>query len=282
MLVIIRIQEFNSGGKTVLIICFLALFIMLCYFAFRMIEMAFVLRKKRPLYRHLIPFRKLTADQKVILEKDFQFYGKLDPKEQRFFEHRVASFIKDKFFIGREGLRPTDEMKVMISATAVMLTFGFRDFYIGLINKIFIYPGEFYSNMNQDYHQGELNPKLKALVISWEHFKKGFEISNDNLNLGIHEFAHAVHLNSLKEKDVSSTIFEDSYKELIDLLSNQEDLRKQLVETEYFRDYAYTNQFEFLAVLIETFIETPQELKKQFPQVYQKVQQMLNFNFAGY
>jgi hypothetical protein len=46
--------------------------------------------------------------------------------------------------------------------------------------------------------------------------------------------------------------------------------------------YAFTNQFEFLAVVIESFIETPQEFKLQFPELYFKIRQMLNFNFAGY
>ncbi|MBT8258548.1 MAG: zinc-dependent peptidase [Bacteroidia bacterium] len=282
MLHLFLLQRFNGGGKVVLIICFLALFIMLCYFALRMVEMAFVMRKKRPLYRHLLPFRKLTENQLKILESDFVFYKKLEEKERRYFEHRVASLIKDKFFIGREGLEVTDEMKVLISATAAMLTFGFRDFYIGLINKIFIYPDEFYSKINDEYHKGEFNPRLQALVISWNHFKEGFEVANDNVNLGIHEFTHAIHLNSIKERDVSSTIFEDSFKELVELISNQDDLRKRLIDAEYFREYAFTNQFEFLAVIVETFIESPQELKNQFPQVYSKVQQMLNFNFAGY
>ncbi|NNF76283.1 MAG: hypothetical protein HKN00_13945 [Flavobacteriaceae bacterium] len=275
-------QQFNNGGKVVLIICFAALFIMLCYFALRMVEMAFVMKTKRPLYRHFWPFRKLSEEQLRILQTQFPFYSKLDEREKRYFEHRVASLIKDKFFIGREGLVVTDEMKVLIASTAAMLTFGFRDFYIGLITKIFIYPDEFYSKMNEEFHRGEFNPKLKALVISWKHFKEGFEIASDNINLGIHEFTHAIHLNSIKEKDVSSTIFEDSFKELIDIISNQDDLRQRLIAAKYFRDYAFTNQFEFLAVLVESFIESPQELKSQFPQVYKKVQQMLNFNFAGY
>ncbi|MBT8253224.1 MAG: zinc-dependent peptidase [Bacteroidia bacterium] len=275
-------QQFNNGGKVVLIICFAALFIMLCYFALRMVEMAFVMKTKRPLYRHFWPFRKLSEEQLSILQTQFPFYSKLDEREKRYFEHRVASLIKDKFFIGREGLVVTDEMKVLIASTAAMLTFGFRDFYIGLITKIFIYPDEFYSKMNEEFHRGEFNPKLKALVISWKHFKEGFEIASDNINLGIHEFTHAIHLNSIKEKDVSSTIFEDSFKELIDIISNQDDLRQRLIAAKYFRDYAFTNQFEFLAVLVESFIESPQELKSQFPQVYKKVQQMLNFNFAGY
>ena len=122
------------------------------------------------------------------------------------------SFIKDKKFIGRENLEVTAEMRILISATAVMLTFGFRDYFIGLIDKVFIYPQQFYSLANDNYHKGEFNPRLETLVFSWEDFKKGFMIDNDNLNLGIHEFAHAMHFNSIKERDVSSTIFVDSFK----------------------------------------------------------------------
>src|SRR5690606_1527818 len=138
------------------------------------------------------------------------------------------------------------------------------------------------STTNQEYHKGEFNPKLQVLVLSWKDFKNGFDVKNDNINLGIHEFAHAIHLNSIKERDVSSTIFADTFKELTTLLSEKEILRKELIESKYFREYAYTNQYEFLAVIIENFIETPTEFKTQFPEVYDKTKQMLNFNFAGY
>ena len=194
----------------------------------------------------------------------------------------MACFIEDKNFIGRDELRIDDHVKVLISATAIMLTFGFRDFYIGLIDKIFVYPKPFYSKTNDDYHKGEFNPKLKSLVLSWEDFIHGYNIGDDNLNLGIHEFAHAIHLNSLKERDVSSTIFKDSFKELTDILSNSKPMRDKLITSRYFREYAYTNQFEFLAVLIEYFFETPVEFKTQFPSIYLKVKQMLNFSYAKY
>jgi Mlc titration factor MtfA (ptsG expression regulator) len=52
--------------------------------------------------------------------------------------------------------------------------------------------------------------------------------------------------------------------------------------SKYFRKYAFTNQFEFLAVAIENFIETPQDFRSEFPEIYGKVRQMLNFNISGY
>jgi Mlc titration factor MtfA (ptsG expression regulator) len=277
------IIESSSLGDGIIAIFVTALLFLIVYFSFRMFELAYVMRKKRPLYNHVyFKLRKLNSNEQSILRNRFKFYKKLNEKQKLHFEHRVASFIIDKTFIGREGQQITDEIKVLVSATAVMLTFGFRDFYIGLMDKIFMYPEEFYSNVNDAYHKGEFNPRLNALVISWKHFEQGFNISNDNMNLGIHEFAHAIHLNSIKERDVSSTIFKDSFKELTDYLSENKSLRDELIASEYFRDYAFTNQFEFLAVVIESFIETPTEFKNQFPKIYSYTKQMLNFNFAGY
>jgi len=277
------IEAYSLGGKIIIGFFFAILCVMFLNFAFKMAEMSYVMYRKKPFYIHFPFFLKQLSDfQKGILKNEFRFYNKLEPKYKCFFEHRVASFIKDKHFIGRDGLKVTEEMRVLISATAVMLTFGFRDFYIGLIGSIFIYPEVFYSKMNDDYHKGEFNPKLQALVFSWADFKKGFDIEDDNINLGIHEFTHAIHLNSIKERDVSSTIFLDSFNELTDLLSDKETLREELIASKYFRAYGFTNQFEFLAVVIETFIETPSEFKSRFPEIYRMIKQMLNFNYKGF
>lgn len=271
------------GSNTIIGIFIAVCIYLIFHFAIKMIEVAYVLKYRKPFYIHFYPFlRKLNVQQKYILTNNFHFYKKLSNKQKSYFEHRVASFIKDKDFIGRDGLVITDDIMVLISATAVMLTFGFRDFYIALISKIVVYPNKFYSNTNKTYHKGEFNPKFQTLVLSWEDFKQGFDKKNDNLNLGIHEFTHAIHLNSIKERDISSTIFSDSFNELSQLLAMEEDLRNRLMASKYFRKYAFTNQFEFLAVAIENFIETPQDFKSEFPEIYGKVRQMLNFNISGY
>ncbi|MGJ8592069.1 MAG: zinc-dependent peptidase [Aquaticitalea sp.] len=283
MTTLILFLQVPSLNPTVIGILVAILFVTILSFGLKTFEMGYIIRNRKPFYVHN-PFflKKLNAVQKKILQHQFKFYKKLSSKHQRFFEHRVASIMKDKNFVGREDLEVTDEMRVLISATAAMLTFGFRDFYIGLVTNIFIYPDEFYSVTNENYHKGEFNPKLETLVLSWKDFKQGYETETDKINLGIHEFSHAIHLNSIKERDVSSTIFSDSFKELTEMLANREDLRLALTESRYFRDYAYTNQYEFLAVIIETFIESPSEFRSQFPEIYDKTKQMLNFNFAEY
>ena len=250
---------------------------------YKFFEQQYASKYKRPFLVHFYVAKKSLAKEELgVLKREFSFYRKLNAHEQRQFEHRVAKFIDTKHFVGREDLQVTTEMKTLIAATSVMLTFGFRDYQIDLVNKIIIYPGPFYSKANDTYHKGELNPKLGALVLSWADFLHGYDDENDNINLGIHEFTHAIHLNSLKNNDVSSLIFKTAFTELTNILSGDEALRKRLIASKYFRDYAFTNQFEFIAVIVETFIETPEDFKRQFPRIYQKTRAMLNFDFAGY
>lgn len=241
------------------------------------------MKYKKPFFLNVIIFpNKLSDKQLHILKTEFSFYNRLSSKEQSVFLHRVTSFIKSKNFIGRENLVPTEEMKTLIAATAVMLTFGFRNYLIDIVETIIIYPKVYYSQINEAYHKGETNPQLKIIVFSWEDFKHGYHIGDDNLNLGIHEFGHAIHLNAFRDDDVSSLIFSKGFEDLTAYLQNNEAVRQDLIASKYFRTYAYTNHFEFFAVLLENFIETPLEFKSQFPELYNYLKQMLNFKFAGY
>ncbi|MEW4923681.1 zinc-dependent peptidase [Algibacter sp. 2305UL17-15] len=247
------------------------------------LEMGYALFTKRPIFIHFYLFkRKLNRYQIHILKAQFSFYNRLNEKHQTYFRHRVATFIKRKKFIGKEGFVVTEEAKVLISATAIMLTFGFRNYIIEYIKTIIIYPTAYYSRFSKASHKGEFNPRLKTLVLSWDNFIEGHRIKNDKLNLGIHEFAHAIHFNSIKQEDINAILFVDTFNELRTMLSSNEQLKRDLVASEFIRSYAFTNDSELLAVIIETFIESPKTFKKLFPEIYGKVKQMLNFNFSGY
>jgi Mlc titration factor MtfA (ptsG expression regulator) len=246
-------------------------------------EQIYALKYKKPFFRNLVLFKnKLSHNQLKILQREFSFYKALGKDNQAIFQHRLVTFIKHKKFIGREELEVTDEMKTLISATAVMLTFGFRNYLLELFDTIIIYPEAYYSQINEAYHKGETNPKMNTIVFSWEDFKDGYHIGDDNLNLGIHEFGHAIHLNAFANDDVSSLIFNQEFKNLTNFLQHHKMVREDLISSKYFRAYAYTNHFEFFAVLLENFIETPEQFKSKFPKLYGYMRAMLNFKFAGY
>ncbi len=258
---------------------FIGMFLVVFSRFFVYYEQVYAQKNRKPLFRNFSLWkRKLTDNQKKILQDKFSFYKRLSESQKKWFEHRVVSFIADKNFIGREGFEITDEVKVLISSTAVMLTFGYRDFKLDIISNIIVYPDSFYSKLNDEEHKGEFNPQMQTLVLSWKHFEEGYDIDNDNLNLGIHEFAHAIHLDCITKSGINSIIFNESFNELMTHLDSDKDLKTQLTESKYFRDYAYTNQFEFVAVLIENFIETPIDFKSEFPYIFGKIKHLLNFN----
>lgn len=257
------------------------LFIFLFLFFF-FIERAYGFFYSKPFFVHFHLFKKqLPQGQRYILEKNFSFYQSLSISHKRIFEHRTRRFIDNKKFRGRDMVI-TNEIKVLTAATAIMLTFGFRKYLIKTIDSIIVYPEEYYSSINKDYHKGEFNPMLGALVLSWKDFIEGYRDGNDNINLGVHEMMHAIHLNHQKSNSISAFIFKKKYSELTNYLSLNEVVRQDLIKSDYFRDYAFTNQYEFLAVLVENFMETPNEFKRQFPMIYNKIKEMLNFRFSGF
>lgn len=165
---------------------------------------------------------------------------------------------------------------MLIASSYVKLTFGMRKYLTTTFNKIVIYPNSFYSIITKQYHKGEFNPAFKMIVFSWEDFLLGHAIINDNLNLGIHEFTHALTFHGRKSKDVSSRIFYSIFKEITNFMKSKENF-EAIKESNYFREYALTNKLEFVAVIMEHFFETPDDFQQKFPKLYKKIEVMLNY-----
>lgn len=269
--------ELVIGDYIGMLILITPLFSLFLFFSFYVIEIIYLRNYKKPLVVFAnVNFYQLQESQKQILFQNFQFYKQLKPKYKRYFEHRIANFINTYEFVGRD-ISVTEEMKVTIAGTAIMLTFGMRDYLNPLFKRIIIFPDIYYSDQTENYHKGEFNPKLESIVFSWKHFKEGIEITNDNLNLGLHEFTHAFHIHSLKSDKATAVLFNESLQNLFKVVSNPQ-LKEQLITSGFLRDYAYENQFEFVAVLLEYFFESPQEFKSKFPSIFLKVKHMINYN----
>jgi Mlc titration factor MtfA (ptsG expression regulator) len=258
---------------------FLLALSLLGYFIFgRIIEPVYILTFNKPLYVHFYLFPKeLPFNEKDVLEKHFKFYSDLSERRKKFFRHRIKTFIETYQFVGREGLEVTEEMKVKIASTAIMLTFGIREYLSDLFKVIVIYPDVFQS-ANGEYHKGEFNPRVKAVVFSWKDFQQGICFDSDNLNLGLHEFAHVMHINAVGIKRLGSnfSIYSDMFTKIKEYVAEASN-REKIINAQYLRAYAFTNQHEFIAVALEYFFESPQEFRKRLPELYEMIKQMINF-----
>lgn len=267
------------------IVCLLLIAIvilMTTYMAANYIDSAWIYLFNKPAFVHFYPLKKsIPADIEEMLYEEFAFYRNLSPGRRRYFNHRLHRFMEKYEFHGREGIHITEIMKAKIAATWVMLTFGMRYYLPEIFKHIVIFPDIYQSTVTGLWHKGEFNHPAGAVVFSWKYFTEGMRYGTDNINLGIHEFAHALHVGATTTDDsgASGDLYALMFDKVIAYLSIPENL-KQLAAMGYLRDYAFTNQFEFMAVTLETFFETPGEFKQKLPELYGLVAKMINYNPA--
>jgi len=210
---------------------------------------------------------KIKASHKKIITDNFKFYRQLSSYDKRKFDYRVHKFINNHKFVGREDVVITPVKKTVIASIAVMLTFRMSKFLYRQFENIIVYPKNYLSSITKHEHRGETNPRAKTIVFSWEGIVEGIKVEDDNLNLGIHEFTHALYFSFLKDGSYEATQFITNFKKVLEFLENKS-MRDKLIKVNYFRGYAFENQYEFLAVITENYFETPGEFHTKLPELF--------------
>jgi len=172
-------------------------------------------------------------------------------------------------------------MEVKIAVCAIQLTFGLKQVYLAHFNTILIYPDRYYSTISKRYHCGEVNMR-GCIVLSWKDFEAGYHHVNDGFNLGLHEMAHALHLENLIKNNEFNFLNKEDLQQW-ELLAAQEieNSRSQTADfknnlNRFLRSQAFTDEHEFFAVCVESFFERSKEFEQTHPQLYQTLCRLLN------
>lgn len=216
---------------------------------------------------------RLSTLQREVIEQNISFYKKLSEKEKYKFEYRVSKFIKKHNFVGRGNVRITPIVTAVVASMAVMITFKMKYYLYSQFKNIIIYPKDYLSTHTKRMHKGETNPKAKTIVFSWKGFVEGIKVEDDNLNLGIHEFTHALYFSFLKQTNYEANKFIRNTKKIISFLENKEE-QKKMIAANYIREYAFENYHEFLAVITESYFETPKEFERKLPELFSLVNKL--------
>ncbi|MRI02296.1 hypothetical protein GH721_17255 [Kriegella sp. EG-1] len=226
-----------------------------------------------------IRIKPLTPTEKIFLSTTFPIYLKLPPILKEKCDQRISWFRSRKKMVFYGEVKNDNELKLLLSASAVLMTLGLKHFKMTRsVLRIIIYPSKYYSRINKRHHLGEYNPRLKAVIFSAETVLKGFRIPDDNINLAIHEFGHALSFEMMKKSAWEARRFRVGMRK-IKMLFTQEGFREKMASSEYFRAYGLTNLQEFFAVAVENYVETPNDFLHNFPELYAILQRMLNFDF---
>ena len=231
---------------------------------------------------HFNPFlrlKPLQPKEESLIADNFPIYLKLPTKLKEKCNNRIIWYRSRKKFVFYGTIDRQEDLKLILSASVVLMTLGMRDYKMTQsLLRIIVYPTQYYSRINRRHHLGEYNPHFKTVIFSADKIWEGFEIVDDNINLAMHEFAHALTADMMKKNSWQARRFRVGLKKIKQLFL-QEAFVKKVAETPYFREYGMTNLQEFFSVAVENYVETPVEFLNQYPQLYAIIKRMLNFDF---
>ncbi|HEY8401251.1 MAG TPA: zinc-dependent peptidase [Cytophagaceae bacterium] len=225
-------------------------------------------------FNHLRIQQPLSEKDRRLLNAYSGLYRSLSPIGKKEFEKRLRHFMVNKRFIKRGNQQITHEMKLLVSSVAVQLTFGLKRTFFYKFPNILIYPQKYVSKITNKTHKGEVN--LAGLIVfSWEDFLEGLKDPEDGINLGLHEFAHALKLEDAMHDEEYALIDKAALRRWRKL-SESELEKVRSGENTFLRKYAGTNRDEFFAVCVEQFFEQPDEFYNALPELYTALSEVLN------
>jgi len=228
-----------------------------------------------PIVSKLKLAKGLTLAQLRILEDNVPYYSRMSTSElKKQFEKRVTYFLMDKEFIPRHIPDITEEMRVMVGASAAQVTFGFTPLRFPDFPTILIYPQEYLNRVTGKKHRGEINTK-GVMVFSWVDYMNGYKNPTDGVNLGLHEMAHALKIEDFTPNEEEGFLDTTAFH-YWNRVANHELNQMRAGHSTFLRRYASTNLDEFWAVCVEQFFEQSELFKLHRPELYDATARLLN------
>ncbi|CAN5908569.1 zinc-dependent peptidase [soil metagenome] len=234
-------------------------------------------RRRERLRRQPFP-----AAWRTILRKRVPYVRMLPADLQLQLKRHMQVFLAEKPFIGCDGLRVTDEMRVTIAAQACLLILNRRrtDYYPAL-REILLYPGAFVVDRVHAEPGGALQEQRRALsgeswsrgqvILSWQDSVEGASVVDDGRNVVIHEFAHQLDQQAGHANGAPLLGRRERYARWSQVLSAEYMTLRQRShdgEPTLFSAYGATDPAEFFAVVSEVFFEQPHRMAAEHTALY--------------
>lgn len=232
----------------------------------------------------------LSASDKQVLLKYMPIYRKMTDADRTQLEKHIVWFLGEKRVLGRDGLTVSRPMTLIIAADACLLVLKQAWPLYPNVKEILLYPSSYYApqtsrdgaglvSFHQAVRQGESWPG-GTLVLSWHDVLEGNRLPEDGHNLVFHEFAHQLDQQTGATNGTPALPVGMSYQDWGRVLSKAyQHLKMQLSYNmpHAIHSYGATNEAEFFAVVTETFIEKPHELKQENPELYNLLKDYYQF-----
>lgn len=189
----------------------------------------------------------------------YPFYERLPEGEKKKFRNRVALFAMANEFIPQVMEKVPDDLKYMISACAVTLTFGQENFLFKKFENIVIAPKPFPTpQYPEKFHASEIYEPDGAVLFSAEQLALGFMQSTKYYNIGLHEYAK-VFIKTYPQHPYPK--FDENIWQSLERISG--------FSQEWITQWINLPDIEVLPVSIAHFFTLPEAFRKELPEIFE-------------
>lgn len=211
---------------------------------------------------------KMDGVVRAFFQKNYTFFQNLSLENKQRFRDRVGLFIHAKDFKPQGADSVPEDIKAIIAANAVHLTFGLDDFLLNKFEHIVVYPKPFPSPaFPKHFHASETFEEDGVTLFAAEPLLKSFVQPKQYYNIGLHEFAQVFilsHPNQLWPR------LEDDIWEKLEHISG--------FSKEVIHQWINLEEIDSLAVSIVIFLVFPQPFKVQLPKIFQTFSNIFQLN----
>lgn len=195
-------------------------------------------------------------------------------------EELVRIFVREKEFVGCNGLDVTDAMRVRIAVPACLLVLN-RDAHVyDELRSILVYPDEFV--VHEEYEEDGVVVEgervlagqswdTSRIILSWRDVVE----AGDGYDVVLHEFAHWLDEEAGAANGAPLLATRRDYERWARVMQRAYDAlaaRAAAGDEETLIDpYGAEDEAEFFAVATETFFGLPRELRAEDPELYEEL-----------
>jgi Mlc titration factor MtfA (ptsG expression regulator) len=235
----------------------------------------------------------LSEAQRAFLAAEVPFVAGLPPESRALLEARIPDFLDRTPFEGCDGLAVTEAMRLHVAAQACRLRLGHDDPRYPDLRRVLLYPDDFRVPMRDadeagivtegtEWRSGE-SWQTGYVVLSWREILYDLRDARDRQrgyqphlyparNLVLHEFAHQLDysydLTSGIDPDSGEAIKPGPWNEALSDAYIRLDRDPPNRRRPALDDYGAEAPAELFAVAVESYFETPDELKRQYPELH--------------
>ena len=178
-------------------------------------------------------------------------------------------FLAEKRITG-VGIEATDELRLLVAASAVTLSLGWPDYEWDQLTEVLLYPEDFDRDYGFDARGAGRARRTPGAPSSSRcpRCTRASRTREDAYHVGLHEFAHLLDVRQTRVRAASRPAFDGSARAGVARCSSRRRRERLRRGKSVIDNYGEESPDEFLAVAVEAFFEIPLALRQRHREVY--------------